>query len=101
MPDRATIRLHLTALAAASWLSLAWLHATSGYFDRFGQLRGMDFLQFYAAGRVVADGRLASLYDWDAFSALLPQLVPGIGDLLYLPVYPPQLALLFAPLSRL
>lgn len=101
MPDRPTFRLHAIALATASWLALAWTHAATGLLDRFGQLRGMDFLQFYAAGRLVAQGRRNDLYDFQAFAAELPRLVPGIGDLLFLPVYPPQLALLFAPLSGL
>lgn len=101
MARRSTFRLHGVSLAIASWLVLAWMHAVPGTLDRFGTLRGMDFLQFYAAGWVVAHDRAASLYDWDAFARRLPELVPGIGDLLFLPVYPPQLALALAPLAAL
>lgn len=95
------MRLHAVSLAVASWLALAWLHAVPGILDRFGALRGVDFLQFYAAGWLVHRGHAAQLYDWDAFAHRLPELVPGIGDLLYLPVYPPQLALAVAPLTAL
>jgi len=98
---RATLRLHAVSLAVASWLTVAWLHAVPGMLDRFGTLRGVDFLQFYAAGWVVNRGQSARLYDWDAFATRLPALVPGIGDLLYLPVYPPQLALALSPLAAL
>lgn len=94
-------RVPAVALAVASWLVLGWLHATPGDFDRFGQLRGMDFLQFYAAAWLVASGRIADLYDWDTFARILPTLVPGIGDLLFLSIYPPQVALLLSPLGRL
>ena len=100
MLDRASLRLHAVSLAVASWLVLAWTHAVPGAFDRFGTLRGVDFLQFYAAGWMVASGRAWQLYDWDAFARTLPTLVPGIGDLLFLPVYPPQLALVFAPFGK-
>ena len=101
MLNQPSLRLHAVSLFVASWLVLAWLHAVPGLFDRFGTLRGVDFLQFYAAGWLVANGRAWQLYDWDAFARTLPALVPGIGDLLYLPVYPPQLALAFAPFGRL
>lgn len=89
------------ALAVASWAVLAWTHAVPGMTDRFGTLRGVDFLQFYAAGWFVAAGRVEQLYDWEVFAGQLPALVPGIGDVLFLPLYPPQVALAFAPLGRL
>jgi arabinofuranan 3-O-arabinosyltransferase len=99
MLSRRDIRLHAVSLAVASWVVFAWLHAVSGALDRFGTLRGVDFLQFYAAGQIVAEGRGHELYDWDRFDARLPHLVEGAGDVLYLPVYPPQLALFFAPVA--
>ena len=99
MLSRRDIRLHAVSLAAASWAVFAWLQALPGDLDRFGTLRGVDFLQFYAAGRIVAEGRGHQLYDWDRFGARLPELVEGAADLLYLPVYPPQLALFFAPIA--
>ena len=101
MLKQSTLRLHAVSLAVASFAVLAWLHAVPGRFDRFGTLRGVDFIQFYAAGWQVVHGQSSHLYDWDAFSRLLPVLAPGIGDLLFLSVYPPQLALLFTPFARL
>lgn len=101
MLDRSTLRLHGVALAVASWLVLAWSQAVPGAFDRFGTLRGVDFLQFYAAGWFIRRGQASSLYDWDTFMRTLPQLAPDIGDLLFVPLYPPQTALLFAPLGVL
>jgi hypothetical protein len=101
MLRRATIRFHAVCLAVAVWGSFLWTQATQGTFDRFGKLRGMDFLQFYGAGRIVGDGRGLQLYDWDAFASELPTLVAGLGDLLFLPIYPPQTALIFVPFGQL
>ena len=99
MPDAKTLRLHGWALAVASWPIFFWSQLGSGPLDRFGTLRGVDFLQFYTSAWFVAHGKSAELYDFKAFAAQLPALVPAAGDLLYLPIYPPQLALLMAPLG--
>jgi hypothetical protein len=101
MLSQATIRFHAVCLVAAVWGSFIWTQATAGAFDRFGKLRGMDFLQFYGAGRIVGEGGGERLYDWNAFAQKLPTLVPGLGDLLFLPIYPPQTALIFVPFARL
>jgi hypothetical protein len=101
MPDAKTLQLHGWALAIASWPVFLWSQIGAGPLDRFGTLRGVDFLQFYASAWLVAHGRSADLYDFKAFAAQLPALVPAAGDLLYLPIYPPQLALLMAPLGAL
>jgi len=95
-----TLRTHAVALSVVLWTGTLWLVATPGLQDRFGQLKAPDFAQFYTAGRLVAEGRVDALYDWPAFAATLKR-VPSIGDLLYLSVYPPQVALVFAPLARL
>jgi hypothetical protein len=102
MLDRRALRFHAICLVTAVWAAFVWTQATgSGTFDRFHKLRGMDFVQFYAAGAVVADGRGDELYDWDRFGAELSTLVPGLGDVRYLPIYPPQTALVFVPFSKL
>jgi hypothetical protein len=50
---------------------------------------------------MVADGQGARLYDWEAFAARLQSQVPGTGDLLFLSVYPPPLAVVLSPLGRM
>ena len=103
-PDGLTcrrLRAQALALGVCGWGLAAWAVAVPGAFDRFGTLKGIDFLQFYVAGSFVAEGAAARLYDWPAFAAAVRSTVPGTGDLLFLSVYPPQLALLFAPLARL
>jgi hypothetical protein len=97
----ATVRFHAVALAAGMWIAALAMVSTAGAFDRHGTLKGVDFLQFYTAARMVADGRVHQLYDWAAFASTLRSVVHGTGDLLFLSVYPPQLALALAPLGRL
>ncbi len=89
------------ALTLVLGVGAVWVLATPGPLDRFGTLKGSDFAQFYTAARLAVTGRLSVLYDWTVFAAELRQSVPGPPDLLYLSVYPPQLALLLAPLGRL
>ncbi|HJY34995.1 MAG TPA: glycosyltransferase 87 family protein, partial [Vicinamibacterales bacterium] len=74
---------------------------TAGPLDRFGTLKGTDFSQFYVSARLVATGHPADLYDWATYTRVLANQVPGPEGLLYLPVYPPVLALLLAPLGLL
>jgi hypothetical protein len=91
----------IAVLALALWGGAIWSYAVAGPTDRFGALKGTDFAQFYIAARFAAAGRLHALYDWPAFAADLAQAVPHSSTgALYLSVYPPQLALLFAPLAR-
>jgi hypothetical protein len=95
------IRSHAVVLAAAIWIVAVVTLATPGLFDRNGLLKGTDFLQFHAAAYLVTKGMGDRLYDWQLFASILQRLAPGIGDLLYVSVYPPQLAILLAPLGRL
>lgn len=97
---RATIRQHAIALCTSLWILVVWSHAVPGPLDRFGTLRGVDFLQFYAAGRFAAERPPAALYDWGAFIEALPRLADGADALEYLPIYPPVVGLAFAPLAR-
>jgi hypothetical protein len=95
------IRTQAVVLAAGLWITAAYTLATRGAFDRNGILKGIDFLQFYTAARIVFREGAGRLYDWVAFADELRSVVPGTGDLLFLSVYPPQLALLLSPLGAL
>jgi hypothetical protein len=97
----ATVRFHAVTLAAGMWIAALAMVSTAGAFDRHGTLKGIDFLQFHTASRLVAEGRARELYDWSIFARELQHAVPGTGDALFLSVYPPQLALALAPLGRL
>lgn len=79
-----------------------FLEATPGVLDRRGQVRGRDFLQFYIAGRIVADGEVDRLYDQEHFRAIQLSLTE-IDEIRppYFSTYPPLVSLLFSSFGRL
>jgi alpha-1,2-mannosyltransferase len=95
------LRAHAIILAACLWSVYAWNLATPGLRDRAGNLKGTDFLHFYTLGSLAIEHRGADLYDMNAQAALAAQRVPRAAGLRYLPLYPPQVSLLFAPLAHL
>ena len=95
------LRAHGAVLAVCLWSFYAWNLATPGMCDRNGNLKGTDFLHFYTLGELAAEHRGADLYDMNAQAALAAQRVPEAAGIRYLPMYPPQASLLFAPLSHL
>jgi Glycosyltransferase family 87 len=75
--------------------------STPGLRDRSGQLKGTDFIHFYVLGSLALDGQAAALYDYSAQAAHSVAQVPESTGVYYLPIYGPQMSLLFAPLARL
>ncbi len=71
----------------------------AGLLDRLGDLKGTDFLQFYAAGEFARDHRVATMYDVHRFAEITARAIPGVAGWHYLPVYPPQIALMFWPFA--
>jgi hypothetical protein len=104
-PDRwltvKRLRAYGIILAACLWSFYAWNLATPGLRDRNGNLKGTDFLHFYTMGSLAAAHRGVDLYDMNAQAALATQRVPQAAGIRYLPLYPPQISLLFAPLAKL
>src|SRR5882724_10357258 len=104
-PDRwltvRRMRAHGTILALCLWSLYLWNLATPGLRDRNGNLKGTDFLHFYTLGSFAASHRGADLYDTDAQAARVTQRVPEAAGIRYLPLYPPQVSLIFAPLAKL
>jgi len=78
-----------------------YVQATPGSYDRLGRVRGRDFLQFYAAGALVRDGRAEQLYDDEVFSETQAEVVYLPKEARYHPLYPPAAALLAAPFALL
>lgn len=78
-----------------------WNMATPGLHDRNGNLKGTDFLHFYTLGWLATAHRGADLYDMNAQAALAAARVPETAGIRYLPLYPPQVSILFAPLAHL
>jgi hypothetical protein len=74
--------------------------STPGLRDRNGLIKGTDFLHFYTLGNIALQKRGDLLYDIKAQASLLQKLVPAAAGNLYIPLYGPQVSLLFAPFAR-
>jgi hypothetical protein len=102
-PNR--LRAHGLLLALSLWSVYFWNMSTPGLLDRAGNLKGTDFLHFYTLGSLALAHRGADpyndLYNMKAQSDLAAQRVPAAAGIQYLPLYPPQVSLLFAPFARL
>lgn len=95
------LRTHATLLAVCLWSLYLWTLATPGLRDRNGNLKGTDFLHFYVLGSLAAQHRGADLYNMNTQAELAAERVPQAAGLRYLPLYPPQVSILFAPLAHL
>jgi hypothetical protein len=95
------LRAHGLILAVCLWSVYAWNIATPGLRDHGGNLKGTDFLHFYTLGSLSLGHRGADLYKMQAQEALATQRVPAAAGIRYLPLYPPQVSMFFAPLALL
>ena len=95
------IRRQSLLLAIALWLGYAAIIATPGSRDRFGHLKGADFLHAYVLGTLALEHRGEALYDASAQRELGEQRVPASAGDYFLPVYAPQYSLIWAPLAQL
>ncbi len=95
------LRAHGVLLGVTLWSIYLWTLATPGLRDRYGNLKGTDFLHFYALGALANARDGLHLYDMDVQAALAAKLVPAAAGIRYLPLYPPQVSLLFEPLVHL
>jgi Glycosyltransferase family 87 len=95
-------RMHAVLVACVLWIALiVTFTAGTGNRSIAGPIKGPDFLQFYTSGSLVRTNHTTALYDFNALHRAQVALVPESEPELYPPVYPPQLALLFAPFSLL
>ena len=95
------LQVHGVILAACLWGTYVWLVATPGILDREGLVKGTDFVHFYTLGLLAREHRGGELYDMMAQSAYTQHLVPQAGRLYFVPLYGPQVSLLFAPFAAL
>jgi hypothetical protein len=95
------LRVHGLILALCLWSTYVWILSTPGLLDRHGLVKGTDFLHFYTLGSLAREHQGAALYDVAAQSTLAQQRVPQAGRLFFVPLYGPQVSLLFAPLAAL
>lgn len=95
------LRAHGLLLGVTLWSIYVWVLATPGSRDRNGNLKGTDFLHFYTLGTLAVEHRGSDLYDMNVQAALAASRVPDAAGIRYLPLYPPQVSIFFAPLAYL
>jgi hypothetical protein len=95
------LRAHGLLLALTIWAFYIWTIATPTLRDRNGNVKGTDFLHFYTLGSLAIAHHGGELYNMDAQAAMAAQRVPNAAGIRYLPLYPPQVSLVFAPLAHL
>ena len=95
------VRIHGLLLAVCLWTIYAVDISTPGLRDRYGLVKGTDFLHFYTLGSLALRGRGDLLYDMQAQAVVVRERIPEAAEVFYLPLYGPQVSLLFAPLARL
>jgi len=93
------LRAHAAILAVCLWSLYVWTLATPGLRDRNGNLKGTDFLHLYTLGSLAAAHRGADLYNMNAQALLAAERVPQAVGIRYLPLYPPQVSILFMPMA--
>jgi alpha-1,2-mannosyltransferase len=94
------LRAHGLIVGAVLWSVYLWIMVSPGLRDRAGNLKGTDFLHFYTLGLVAREHRAPALYDMKAQSQLASTRVPQAASIDYLPLYPPQVSMLFAPFAH-
>jgi hypothetical protein len=95
------LRAHGLILAACLWSVYFWNMAAPGLRDRAGNLKGTDFLHFYTLGSLALAHRGVDLYNLQTQAGLAARRVSAAAGIRYLPLYPPQVSILFAPFARL
>ncbi|MFY9905471.1 MAG: glycosyltransferase family 87 protein [Terriglobales bacterium] len=95
------LRAHGIILALCLWSVYGWILTTPSLRDRNGNLKGADFSHLYTLGSVALTHRTAELYDVNAQAKLTASRIPGAAGIAYIPMYPPQVSIFFAPLAML
>jgi hypothetical protein len=95
-------RMHAVLAATALWLmTIVMTLGGSGGKSLLGVVNAPDFVQFYTLGKLAGEHRMREAYDFQAFHDAQTAFVPESKDLIFPPVYPPQVAIAFIPLSSL
>lgn len=89
-------------MAVTVWI-MATVVSFTGTSDRgiAGPLKGADFVQFYTLGHLASAHRIREMYDAASFHEAQAEFLPESAREIYPPVYPPQAAVMFAPMSGL
>jgi len=93
---------HAIAVAPILWIMAAVVGFT-GASDRgvAGPLKGADFVQYYTLGHLASARQIEPMYDPSLYHQAQVDLIPESAREIYPPVYPPQVAVMFAPVTGL
>lgn len=95
------LRAHAALLAICLWGTIAFEYSVPGIFDRAGNIKFQDFLQFPISASLIAQGRADQLYN-DQVLAHEVHAIVGRDSRVFLQYFHgPQVPLLFIPLSSL
>src|SRR3979411_1936857 len=94
------LRAQGLVLSLCSWSIYVWDISAAGLRDRNGLIKGTDFVHLYTLGLLALARRGADLYNMESQTALVQRIL-GVPNIVYLPLYPPQVSIFFAPLARL
>lgn len=95
------LRAHATILAVCLWGVCIIDFATPGVFDRAGNIKFQDFLQFPISARLIAQGHATDLYNDQTLAENIRAIVGVRTNVVLRYLYGPQVALPFVPLVRL
>ena len=89
-------------MAPILWIMAAVVGFT-GASDRgvAGPLKGADFVQYYTLGHLASARQIEPMYDPSLYHQAQVDLIPESAREIYPPVYPPQVAVMFAPVTGL
>ncbi len=96
---RKRVRGHGLLLAVALWSLYAMNLAHPGLRDLFGHIKGGDFVHEYVLGKIALARNGSMLFDYQGQVKLSRQAIPGIEDESYLPIYGPQVSLIYLPFA--
>jgi len=95
------LRAQAIVLALCLWGVCAVDFATPGLFDRAGNIKFQDFLQFPIVARLIAENQTGDLYNDQVLSDRIRSIVGRNTNVYLRYFYGPQVALAFLPLVRL
>lgn len=93
------IRAQVIVLALCLWGVCAFDYATPGLFDRAGNIKFQDFIQFPISARLIAQGRVSELYNTVVLNQQIRAIVGNTKAHLEF-YYGPQVVLPFVALNR-
>jgi alpha-1,2-mannosyltransferase len=95
------LRAQAIVLAVCLWGVCVVDYTTPGIFDRAGNIKFQDFLQFPISARLIVEGRVADLYNDRVLAEGIRAITGRDTNVRLQYFYGPQVALPFVPLVRL